>query len=211
MPRPCCCRRIALKPACTSFGPRGGPSGKGGQIVLALDELEALRLADLEGLYQEEAARKMGVSRPTFARIVESARSKAARMLVFGEALRVAGGNVEYEGSAPRRCPSCRREGAQSGGLCCACRSRTAGKEEPRCGRKDPALEQGKKRRRSGGLAPAGKKAALSSLRENINVEIEKKIPVPGSLLMREAHGITRKSLNCVLFDSGSSGLGGMT
>jgi len=62
-----------------------------------LDELEALRLADLEGLYQEQAAEKMGVSRPTFARILESARKKVAEALVKGKGLVIGGGPVKVE------------------------------------------------------------------------------------------------------------------
>jgi uncharacterized protein len=58
-------------------------------IRLALDEFEALRWADLLGLYQEEAAQKMGVSRATFGRIVETARRKVAQALVQGQALQI--------------------------------------------------------------------------------------------------------------------------
>ena len=49
------------------------------EIVLTVDEFEALRLADYEGLYQKQAAERMGISRPTFGRIVEAARRKVAR------------------------------------------------------------------------------------------------------------------------------------
>jgi predicted DNA-binding protein (UPF0251 family) len=70
-------------------------------IAMTLDEFEAIRLADLGGLYQEEAAEKMGVSRPTFSRIVESAHRKVADALVHGKALRIEGGPVLREG---RRC-----------------------------------------------------------------------------------------------------------
>lgn len=72
------------------------------EIRLAMDELEALRLADLEGLYQEDAARAMGVSRQTFARIVDSARRKVAEALVHGKALRIDLG-------VPTGAPPCRR------------------------------------------------------------------------------------------------------
>jgi len=69
---------------------------------MPLDEFEAVRLADLEELYQEEAAEQMGVSRPTFARILESARRKLADALVHGKALRIDGGPVRMAG--PRCC-----------------------------------------------------------------------------------------------------------
>ncbi|MEN9979328.1 MAG: DUF134 domain-containing protein [candidate division WOR-3 bacterium] len=87
MPRRKCCRRIEFSPEVTFFKPRGVPLCQLEQVVLELDELEALRLADLEGHYQEQAAAMMGVSRPTFGRIVESARRKVAAALVGGKAL----------------------------------------------------------------------------------------------------------------------------
>jgi uncharacterized protein len=64
------------------------------EIVVTLDELEALRLADLNCLYQEQAAKKMKISRPTFSRIVEEARRKVADALINGKALRLEGGAV---------------------------------------------------------------------------------------------------------------------
>ena len=68
---------------------------------MALDEFEAMRLADLDGLYQEQAAEQMNVSRPTFSRIIDSAHRKMADALVHGKALRIKGGPVRMEG---RRC-----------------------------------------------------------------------------------------------------------
>lgn len=65
---------------------------------MTLDEFEALRQADLGGLYQEQAAEQMGVSRPTFSRIIESAHRKVADALVHGKALRIEGGPVHHEG-----------------------------------------------------------------------------------------------------------------
>ena len=59
------------------------------EIELAADEVEALRLADFEGLYREKAASQMGVSRQTFDRIVRGARAKVAEALVAGQALRL--------------------------------------------------------------------------------------------------------------------------
>jgi hypothetical protein len=78
-------------------------------VVLTLDELEALRLADLEGLYQEQAAALMAVSRSTFGRIVEAAHRKVAEALVLGKALRIEGG-VVASASEPRQCPRCARD-----------------------------------------------------------------------------------------------------
>jgi uncharacterized protein len=68
---------------------------------MTLDEFEALRLADLDGLYQEQAAEKMKISRPTFSRIVDSARRKVADALVHGKALRIEGGPIHL---GARRC-----------------------------------------------------------------------------------------------------------
>ena len=68
---------------------------------MTLDEFEAMRIADLDGLYQEQAAEQMNVSRPTFSRIIDVAHRKMADALVHGKALRIEGGPVEMKG---RRC-----------------------------------------------------------------------------------------------------------
>ena len=86
------CRRVAGCPRSEYFKPAGIPLSGLEEVRLTRDELEALRLADLEGLYQAEAAAKMGVSRQTFGNIVESARHKVAAVLVKGRALRIQGG-----------------------------------------------------------------------------------------------------------------------
>jgi predicted DNA-binding protein (UPF0251 family) len=62
------------------------------QVDLSLDEFEAVRLADLEGLKQVEAAKKLRISRPTFSRIISSARNKIADGLVNIKAIRIEGG-----------------------------------------------------------------------------------------------------------------------
>ncbi len=96
MPRPHCQRRIEHMPSVTYFKPAGVPLRALAEIALTLDELEALRLADLLGLYQEQAAERMGISRATFGRIVESARRKTADALTTGKALRLDGGPVVH-------------------------------------------------------------------------------------------------------------------
>jgi predicted DNA-binding protein (UPF0251 family) len=73
------------------------PPGAAGGIVLTLDEFEAIRLADLEGLYQEQAAEQMSVSRPTFGRILGTAHRKVAEALVHGNLLRIEGGTIREE------------------------------------------------------------------------------------------------------------------
>ncbi len=106
MPRRQGRRKILGHPGCTCFRPLQGELAEApGWIALQLDELEALRLADRDGLRQEEAAGRMGVSRPTFTRIVGSARQKVARALCDGLELRISGGNVEIAAD----CPDCRR------------------------------------------------------------------------------------------------------
>ena len=68
-------------------------------VTLTFDEIEALRLGDLEGLYQEQAAEKMNVSRQTFGRIIDSAHKKIADALVNGKALSIEGGNIKIDSS----------------------------------------------------------------------------------------------------------------
>jgi hypothetical protein len=99
---------------------------------MTLDELEAVRLADLDGLYQADGARLMGVSRATFGRIVASARGKVAEALVRGRAIRIEGGPVIAV--APQgNCATCNAAtGAR--GTCerCACEERLVRIEKPR-------------------------------------------------------------------------------
>ncbi len=71
------------------FKPRGIPLVQLDEVVLNLDELEAIRLADYEGLYHEQAAEKMNISRPTFGRILGEARRKVAEVIVDGKALNI--------------------------------------------------------------------------------------------------------------------------
>ncbi|OPY72421.1 MAG: hypothetical protein A4E63_01237 [Syntrophorhabdus sp. PtaU1.Bin050] len=87
MSRPKKCRCIGCRPNALFFKPTGIPMVHLEQIGLGLDELEALRLADLEGLYQEEAAAQMNVSRQTFGRIINEARRKVAEAIINGKVL----------------------------------------------------------------------------------------------------------------------------
>lgn len=80
-------RNICGTPADSCFKPNGIPMGQLAQRELAIDEFEALRLVDLEGMQQQEAAIKMQVSRQTLANLVKSAREKVADCLVNGKAL----------------------------------------------------------------------------------------------------------------------------
>lgn len=91
MARPKKSRCVTCDPNAVYFKPRGIPLAELDEVTINLDELEAIRLADCQGLYHEEAARKMGVSRPTFGRIVGSARRKVAEAIVHGKALQIEG------------------------------------------------------------------------------------------------------------------------
>ena len=109
MPRPCCLRHINHAPAAVYFKPTGVPACTLQQVILRLDEVEALRLADLQGLYQEQAAVQMQISRPTFARIIETARQKVAEAIIHGKALRIEGGTVILKDAAAPQCGHRRR------------------------------------------------------------------------------------------------------
>jgi predicted DNA-binding protein (UPF0251 family) len=95
MPRPRQCRRVAGLPQVTYYKPRGVPLAVLQCVDLTVDEFEALRLADVEHLHQEAAAGRMNVSRQTFGRILETARTKVADALVHGKALSIEGGPIE--------------------------------------------------------------------------------------------------------------------
>ena len=101
MPRPFSCRRIAGRPAASIFKPAGIPLRELEEVVMTLDEFEAMRLASLDGLYQEQAAEEMNISRTTFSRVIQSAHRKVADALVHGKALRIEGGPVKLQ---KRRC-----------------------------------------------------------------------------------------------------------
>ncbi|MFN4216090.1 MAG: DUF134 domain-containing protein [Brevinematales bacterium] len=91
MPRPKKCRHIHCKPCISGFKPIGRPSHTLEKIILKIDEFEAIRLADLEDLYHEEAARQMGISRPTFGNILTRAHQKIADAIINGKLLVIEG------------------------------------------------------------------------------------------------------------------------
>ena len=107
MPRPTKWRRVAFMPQVTHFKPAGVPARLLERVALSVEELEAIRLKDLEGLQQEECAERMRVSRPTFHRVLESARRKVADALINGKAVRIEGGNF----ALPSQRFRCRRDG----------------------------------------------------------------------------------------------------
>ncbi|NTV14421.1 MAG: DUF134 domain-containing protein [Desulfobulbaceae bacterium] len=87
MARPKKPRHCGCGMAGRAFKPTGTPMGELRQIIMAPDELEALKLCDYDGLFQDQAGEKMGVSRGTVQRLLASARKKIATALVEGAAL----------------------------------------------------------------------------------------------------------------------------
>ena len=102
MPRPRKRRTLASRPRPAIYKPAGVPLDGLRHVQLLHEELEAMRLADLEGLTQAEAADRMGVSRSTFQRMVVRARRQVALALVEGHALQIEGGTFDVAPS-PRR------------------------------------------------------------------------------------------------------------
>lgn len=113
MARPTKWRRIEKIPTIPYFVPSSSNVEEVPENILKLEELEAVRLKDLEGLEQGECAEKMGVSRPTFQRILLSAREKITDSLVNGKTIHIEGGNFT-QNICPVRCLSCGKEWPES-------------------------------------------------------------------------------------------------
>ncbi len=127
MARPVKYRRVEFAPGVNYFKPPGVPLRKLEEVRLSLEEVEAIRLKDLEGLEQEQGAERMSISRSTFQRVLASGRQKIAEALLNGKAIRIEGGNFEMASSwfkcmnghewevpfevmasaPPRLCPTC--------------------------------------------------------------------------------------------------------
>lgn len=89
MPRPRLCRRVQFNPNITYFKPQGVPMRELEIIELTTEEVEALRLRNINDLEQEEAAKKMNTSQSTFQRILSSAYKKITRALIGGKAIKI--------------------------------------------------------------------------------------------------------------------------
>jgi predicted DNA-binding protein (UPF0251 family) len=130
MPRRKRPRKVVTPPGFKGYRPYGYRHGRRDHVDLLYEEYEAIKLADYDLLNHQEAARTMGVSRPTFARVYESARRKVASALVETREIRSVFGNAKLEGSwsicngcharftlprvaMPGRCPVCRSEDIQ--------------------------------------------------------------------------------------------------
>ena len=99
MARPFKCRKVCVNPRAKYFKPCGIPMCDLEEITITVDELQAVCMADFKGLYQEDAAAKMEVSRQTFGNILARARKKIADALMNAKALKIKGGVVRYKGS----------------------------------------------------------------------------------------------------------------
>ena len=113
MARPTKWRKIENVPTIAYFVPSDKEIAEIPENILKLEELEAIRLKDMEGLEQSECADKMEVSRPTFQRILLSAREKIADSLVNGKTIHIEGGNFT-QNICPVRCLECGKEWMES-------------------------------------------------------------------------------------------------
>jgi predicted DNA-binding protein (UPF0251 family)/DNA-directed RNA polymerase subunit RPC12/RpoP len=132
VPKPKKNRFVQQPPAVTYYKPQGIPLFQLEQVVLNVDEFEAIRLVDYEGLHLEDAARRLEVSRATSARIIDSAHRKIAAALTHGHAIRIEGGSFVL-GKNQYHCRDCgsrweieigNRTAAQAAAIACpSCRS----------------------------------------------------------------------------------------
>ena len=128
MPRPPLPRRVCCQLNGLGFRPIGAAAAKADALRIGVDELEAIRLADIEGLYQDAAAARMGVSRQTYARILNRARMAVARSLVEQKMLFV--GDAASEAildHAPARTDCPVHGGPRRHGRACHCPAGEAG------------------------------------------------------------------------------------
>lgn len=124
MVRPRLHRRVSGEFNATYFKPAGIPVRDLDTVNLTFDELEAVRLTDLEELYQADAAVKMNISRQTLGNIVKSAHKKIAEALIKGKAIKIEGGTIEYMRKL-YYCPACEStfQGEENKENCPSCQS----------------------------------------------------------------------------------------
>ena len=108
MPRVTKCRQVCAEYGQKVFSPQECEKT---YITVSVDELEAIRLCDFEGLEQEVCANQMGVSRGTYQRILYSARHKVAGALTEGKGIIIEGGHYEVnqECCLLKKCKHCKR------------------------------------------------------------------------------------------------------
>ncbi|MFA5010769.1 MAG: DUF134 domain-containing protein [Ignavibacteria bacterium] len=108
MPRPKKIRKVSCSPESSYYKPRGIPLRELEEVILTIDELEAITLTDIKKLYQEEAAAKMNISRQTLGRIVEKAHSKITEAILYGKAIKIEGGSYTLGRANNRKCRICK-------------------------------------------------------------------------------------------------------
>jgi uncharacterized protein len=160
--RPRCPRRIEREPSVTYFKPRGIPLDQLDVMVITLEELETVRLVDLEGMEQEIAAASMGISRRAFWDDLQRARMKIAEALIDGKAIRIDGGSYQVNRKSMLACLDCQNvweEPLRLGGSqrCPRCESANICKNQEKAsckGRRiDPGANARPKNRRQGEMA----------------------------------------------------------
>jgi predicted DNA-binding protein (UPF0251 family) len=97
MPRPIRNRKVVNPPQMSGFKPFGMPFCELKVLELQFDEYESINLVNYQDLSQDAAAELMGISRPTFTRVYNRALKKIAKAFVEGMAIKIEGGNVEFE------------------------------------------------------------------------------------------------------------------
>jgi uncharacterized protein len=124
MPRPIRNRRVVNPPQMTGFKPFGMPLFDLKVQELQFDEYESINLVNYQDLSQDDAAEMMGISRPTFTRVYNKALKKIARAFVEGMAIKIEGGNVEFE-KQWYKCQKCFKliEGLENHIKCKGCNS----------------------------------------------------------------------------------------
>jgi predicted DNA-binding protein (UPF0251 family) len=130
MGRPKKCRWVETEPGVTFFKPRGIPLRSLEQMVITVDELEAMRLADFLEMTQEEVAQKMQVSRPTVTRMLARAHRTVADALVHGKAICIQGGDYRLG----QQCNSCGQwsetKGNNAPPECCYCQAQPGDRDK---------------------------------------------------------------------------------
>jgi uncharacterized protein len=149
MSRPHKPRIVCQVPMASYFKPRGIPLAFLEEAVLGLDEVEALRLADLEGLDQEDVGDRMGVSRGTVGRLLNRAHRTIADALLCGKALRLEGGPVATPPGLHAACPGRGQAGCPGLRLGNATSPTTVGggRRKPAKGKKRPRKTTARKAR----------------------------------------------------------------
>jgi predicted DNA-binding protein (UPF0251 family)/predicted Fe-Mo cluster-binding NifX family protein len=118
MTRPNNPRRVGFLPQAIYFKPTGVKAGELEEVVLGNDEIEAIRLKDLLGMSQGEAAKEMHISQPTFHRLVLTAHQKIADAFVNGKAVRIEGGNIDVDEDFSQPCRWRKRWGCKAKTAC---------------------------------------------------------------------------------------------